>query len=285
MFKKVTIIGAGLIGGSIGMAIRKKGLADEVWGLTRHLNSLKAAKEKGVVDRITLDLEEAVTGADLIIIAVPVLSIPKIAREIIRFVKMGAIITDVGSAKGKIVSEVERIVKDKAFFVGAHPMAGSEKKGVGLARADLFTGAPLIITKTKNTKRTALKKILELWRFLDAKVIIMKPVQHDRAIAAISHLPHLVATALVNITERNELGVAGAGFKDTTRIAAGDPIMWRDICLANKKEIIDSIERFEKELSELKKLIKKGAQRDLIKRFKNAKKKRESLSAGRQALK
>lgn len=277
MLKKVTIIGVGLIGGSIGIALKRKRLANEVWGVTRHIGSLRQAKKKGAIDRITLDLKEAVRDADLIILAIPVLGIPKIAKEASRFAKKGAIITDAGSAKQKIVAEVEKSVRGKIFFVGAHPMAGSEKKGVELARADLFKGAVSIITKTKNTNPGALKTIANLWRSLGAKVIVMSPSQHDKVVSGISHLPHLVAATLVNAAGRDELKIAGAGFKDTTRIAAGDPIMWRDICIANKKEIINSMDKFGKKFSELKKLIQKGAGAELIKEFENAKKKREAL--------
>lgn len=279
IFKKVAIIGVGLIGGSIGEAIRRRGLADTVMGIGHRASSIKEAFRRGAIDEGTLDLKKGVRGADLVIIATPVCLIPVIAGKISPALKRGAIVTDVGSTKGRIVKAIEGCLPKGVFFVGSHPLAGSEKRGVSFAEENLFEGTVVIITKTKKTKKSAVKDLSGFWSSLGVKTVVIKsPEEHDRIVAEISHLPHLAAVALITSAGGKSLGFAATGFKDTTRIAASDPDIWRDICITNKANIIKSLDRYERCLGKLKKLIKDGRTQALRKEFAKSKAIREKLN-------
>lgn len=281
MFNKITIIGVGLIGGSIGLAVKKRCLAKVVCGVGRRMSSLKKAKRIGAVDIITLDLAEGIKDADLLIIATPISLIPQYALRIAvisGMAKKGLIITDAGSTKEFVVSKLEKILPKGINFVGVHPFAGSEKSGVNHASADLFIGARTFLTPTKNTNRSTLNKVARLWQTLGCKVVMMSVEKHDKLVAAISHLPHILAAALVNSTDLNDMSFASTGFSDTTRVAAGDPVMWRDICLSNPENIMKSIERFKKSLNILSKAIKKEDVKLLMQQLELAKRKRETLN-------
>lgn len=278
IFKRIAIIGVGLIGGSLGLAIKRRNLTRVVVGIGRRSSSVRKALRRGAIDIGTKDLAKGVAGADLVIIATPVCSIQKIARAIAGSLKEDAVLTDAGSTKGEVVRSVERSISPKTFFVGSHPLAGSEKRGVLFADEDLFRGSVVIMTKTKKTKGSAIKTLDRFWRSLGvARVVIKSPEEHDRIVAEISHLPHLVATALINSADKKSLEFAAAGFKDTTRIAASDPEVWRDICITNKKEILRTLERYERRLLRLKALIKKGRAEELYKEFAKSKSIREKL--------
>ncbi len=278
IFKRIAIIGVGLIGGSLGLAVKKRNLARVVVGIGRRSSSIREALRRGAIDIGTKDLAKGVAGADLVVIATPVCSITKIARAISGGLKEGAVLTDAGSTKGEIVMAVERCISPKAFFVGSHPLAGSEKRGVSFADKDLFKGSIVIMTKAKKTKSPAVKTLDKFWRSLGvARVVIKSPEEHDRIVAEISHLPHLAAVALINSADKKSLEFAAAGFKDTTRIAASDPEVWRDICITNKKEILRSLEKYERCLARLKALIKKGRAEELYKEFARSKSIREKL--------
>lgn len=279
IFRKVAIIGVGLIGGSIGEAIKRKGLVDTVVGIGRRASSIKEALRRGAIDEGTLDLRKGVRGADLVIIATPVSLIPKLAKKIAGSLKEGCIITDVGSTKAEIVRSLERIVPKGALFAGSHPLAGSEKRGVKFAREGLFKGSIVIITKTNKTKKSALDKLSGFWKSLGAgRIVIKSPEEHDRIVAEISHLPHIAAAAMVNTAGDRSLEFASSGFKDTTRIAASDPDIWRDICVTNRKQILKALERYERNIVKLKKLIKNGSSAQLRKEFERSKARREKLS-------
>ncbi|OGX29273.1 MAG: hypothetical protein A3F87_01835 [Omnitrophica WOR_2 bacterium RIFCSPLOWO2_12_FULL_51_24] len=279
IFRKVAIIGVGLIGGSIGEAIKRRGLADTVVGIGRRTSSIKEALMRSAVDEGTLDLRKGVRGADLVIIATPVSLIPKIAKKISGSLDEGCIITDVGSTKSEIVRSLERIVHKKAYFVGSHPLAGSEKRGVKFAQEGLFKGSIVIMTKTNKTKKSALDKLNGFWKSLGVgRIVIKSPEEHDRIVAEISHLPHIAATAIVNTASDRSLEFASSGFKDTTRIAASDPDIWRDICVTNRKQILKALERYERNIVKLKKLIKNGSAAQLRKEFERSKARREKLS-------
>jgi len=278
-FKKIAIIGVGLIGGSIGLAIRKRSLANEVVGVFRHESTLKRALRCNAVDKATMFVESGVKGADLIIVASPVHSIPKIVKMAAKYAKKGAIITDAGSTKAWIVSSVEKsLAKDrKVHFVGSHPMAGSEHAGVEFARADLFEKAPCIVTKTASTDRATLSRVIKFWGSLGAIVKVMSPASHDKSVSLISHLPHIVAFGLTGSVPLRELQYAAEGFKDTTRVASSDPELWADIFLTNKREILKAGRLFESYYKDILKAISKGDHKKTVGLLKRAKSKRDAL--------
>ncbi len=279
IFKKVTIIGVGLIGGSIGKALKSKGLAGTVVGIGHRASSIDEALRRGAIDKGTLDAVKGVAGADLVVIATPVCLIPGIAKKISCSLKKGCIVTDAGSTKAEIVGSLERIFPKGVNFVGSHPLAGSEKRGIGFAQDNLFKGSVVIMTKTKKTKKPALAKLSGFWKSLGVgRIVIKSPEEHDRIVAEISHLPHIAAAAIVNTASDKSLEFASSGFKDTTRIAASDPGIWRDICVTNRKEILKALERYEKNIARLKKLIKSGSASRLSREFERSKARREKLS-------
>jgi prephenate dehydrogenase len=210
-----------------------------------------------------LDPEEAVSGAAMVIIATPIGDMPRIAPLIAPFLARGCVVMDTGSSKRRIVGELERIVSPHAHFVGAHPIAGSERSGMGAARHDLFDGATCVLTPTRRTDRHALKLAADFWKNLGSRVVILSPAEHDRVLAAMSHLPHLLAAALVNsltrLFERGGVvaGYAGPGFRDSTRIAAGPAEMWVDISMANRDEILRALEAYHAELKGLKEALRR----------------------------
>ena len=285
-FNKVVIIGVGLIGGSIGLAIKKRHLAKEVIGVFRREKTLKKALKRKAVDKATFAIDGAVSKADLIIVASPVHSIPPIIREVARYAKKGAIITDVGSTKSWIVKEAEDILSgnNKICFIGSHPMAGSEHAGVEFSKADLLDGAPCIVTKTKKTNGPAMKKVIDFWSALGAKVKVMSPSGHDRSVSLISHLPHIVAFGLAGAVPVKELAYAAEGFKDTTRVASSDPELWADIFLTNKKEILKAGRVFEKYYKKILKAISNNNYSKTVSALKKAKSKRDKLPYGKERL-
>jgi prephenate dehydrogenase len=278
-FNRVTIIGVGLIGGSIGLAIRKRRIADEIIGVFRRASTMRKALKKGAVDLGTRNIKEGVKDADLIIIASPVMSVPKLAVEAARHSKPGAIITDVGSTKNWIVGIIEDSLGagSPARFVGSHPMAGSEKAGVEFAKNDLLKGAPCIVTRTSNTDIAAFKKIVKFWKALGARVREMSPMEHDRVVSMISHLPHIVAFSLAGSASSGEIACAAEGFWDTTRVASSDPELWSDIFLTNPKEIIDAYAVFNKRSKMIIDAIRHNRRKDLVRCLTQAKSNRDKF--------
>ncbi|MCD5401973.1 prephenate dehydrogenase [candidate division NPL-UPA2 bacterium] len=259
--KRVAIVGVGLIGGSLGLALKKRNLIKEVVGIGRRQESLDKAIQVGAVDRTTLKLEEGVKDVDLVVVATPVGLITEMVKRMIVTLPQGAIITDVGSAKEKIVQEVDRMLSEGISFVGGHPLAGSERRGVGEARADLFENSICVLTPGEKTSSEASEMVKSLWEDVGAKILVMKPEGHDFLIAATSHLPHLIATTLVNLVsdlkEKDEriISLIASGFKDTTRIAASPPELWRDVCLSNRNNLTEMIDRFKGLLEEVREHI------------------------------
>ncbi len=277
LFRKVTIVGVGLIGGSLGLAIKKHSLAREVVGFTQSHSSLVYALNHGVIDHGFSDMKSAFNNADLVILATPVRTIMKLLPQIARLVRRRSIITDVGSTKASIVDAAERNLSDYAFFVGGHPLAGSEKKGANYANADLFQNSVCILTPTDKTNRMAREKMKYFWTRLGAQVKIFTPQEHDQVLAFISHLPHLTAYALIDSIPVESLGYASQGLKDTTRIAASNPQLWTDICLTNHKLIVDSIDQYVKNLSVLRKAILTKNEQAILEHFQRSKSKRDGL--------
>lgn len=278
LFNQVAIIGVGLIGGSMGMAIKKKRLAKKVIGFARRKKTIKEALKLKAIDKGTLNLKQAVKNADLIILATPISTIINLSKQIIKFADKNTVITDVGSSKLQIVSSLEKILPRNIQFVGAHPLAGSEKKGASFGCADLFKNTLCILTPTAKTNKTALKKIKDLWQSLGAGIKIMTPKKHDRILAFVSHLPHMVSFSLINSIPDQYLAFAPAGLKDMTRIASSDPAIWKDIFQTNRKELKDAISKFESSLKKLQRmsLSKKGI--GVIKTLATIKNKRDNLT-------
>lgn len=283
-FQKVTIIGVGLIGGSLALAIKKGGLAGAVLGIGQETDQLEQAVTRGAIDTYTCEVSEGVEGADLVVLATPVGMFEPILRQVASKLPLGCIVTDVGSTKGRLVSQIEQMLPKTVFYVGGHPIAGKEKSGIESASMDLFRGARCILTPTPHTDAQALEKVKRLWREVGSEVVMMEPMEHDRVFAAVSHLPHMAAYALVNTAmdllnqDTDLLSFSAGGFKDFTRIAASSPEMWRDICLFNGENILTTIEAYEAVLKRIKEYIRNHNGRGLYLEFERAKKLREGIS-------
>jgi len=260
-FDTICIVGVGLIGGSFGIAVRERHLARQVIGAVRRDASINAAFQRGAVDNATTDLAYAVRGADLIVLACPVEQIKEYCLQLEPLVRGHAVVTDVGSTKAEIVRECSDALGQKAHFIGGHPMAGSELTGVESARGNLFENATWVLTPNSDTPADALEKLTALVQGVGAKPIVMKPDTHDALLAVTSHLPHITAAALVHLFtaahESHEITdqlIAG-GWRDATRVAAGSPEMWRDICLSNAASITNGIDDLQQQLQTLRALL------------------------------
>ncbi len=285
-FKQVTIIGVGLIGGSLGMLLKRDGLADAVVGVGRRVENLKTAVELRAIDRYVADATDGVRDADLVILATPVDTYERHLKEWGASLKPGAIVSDVGSVKGALVEQAENSLPKSVRFVGAHPIAGKEKTGVAAGTVTLFKGARCILTPTPRTDPQALRDIHALWEAAGSIVLTMDPMLHDKVLGAVSHLPHAAAFALINALaevqqgtpELDLLAYSGGGLRDTTRIAASSPEMWRDIFLWNRDNLVAQIEVFERHLQQLKRLIQSGDGPAIEQELERAKRVREQLN-------
>ena len=286
-FRQVVIIGVGLIGGSLGMVIRRKALADQVVGVGRRVENLKTAVALGAIDRYVAEPQEEVREADLVVLAKPVDTYERHLQEWARYLVAGAIVSDVGSVKGKLVEQSETAMPPGVHFVGAHPIAGKEKTGVAAGSDRLFNGARCILTPTKQSDSTALARVRQLWEEAGSIVLTMDPHVHDQILGAVSHLPHVAAFALMNalaelrdqqVPSLDLAGHSGGGLRDTTRIAASSPEMWRDIFLWNRDNVVSYIDSYTRALDELKQLIKAGDAAGIEKSLERAKGEREKLN-------
>jgi prephenate dehydrogenase len=255
-FDTVAIVGVGLIGGSIGLALKERRLVRTVVGIGRSAASLRLAKRRGAIDRGTTQVARGVADADLIVICTPVDSIPDRIVEASASCTSQAILTDTGSTKAQIVYGVERHLRDRRTFVGSHPLAGSEKSGVAASRADLFDGRVCVVTETERTARRPLAIVTQFWRSLGSRVLRMEPEAHDEALAYTSHLPHLVAAALSILLPEEYKEVVATGFRDTTRIAASDPDLWSAIFLDNAEPMLQALGGYERVLGEFRQALK-----------------------------
>ncbi len=273
--KTIAIIGMGLIGGSLGMAIKNKDLAEKVVGVSRNIDNLKEAKEKEALDDFSTDPIEASKDADIVFICTPIsLIIPTIIK-ILPTLKKGAIITDVGSSKLSIVNKIDLLMPEDIYFVGGHPMAGNERSGIKAATKFLFDGANYILTPSEKTNRTALNVLKDFIKKLDVETIVMPPDKHDLAVAGISHMPLAIAVSLVNTIgqsgslKEDMIKLASSGFRDTTRIAAGNVEMGKDMFTTNKDAVLEMIKGFKSSLEKLEKNIRNSdndkIEEDLIK--------------------
>lgn len=273
-FRKICIVGPGLIGGSLALALKKTGVAETIVGIGHRSSSLEKAIKIGAIDKGFLNFEKGIKGSDLIVLATPVATILKYLKEGFSSLEEGAVVTDTGSTKKEIVKRAE-LFSRSFYFVGGHPIAGSEKRGIDAARADLFKKKVVILTRTKKTDQRALQMVKELWKRVGARPEVLSPEQHDKIIGLLSHLPHLVAVTLVKTAKeslkRGNLSFAGSGFKDTTRIATGSPHLWRDIFSTNREEILNLLVDFRQSLTVLEKLIKRRNWEELKNQLKEVK--------------
>ena len=278
LFKQVTIVGLGLIGGSLGMAVKRRRIAREVVGLSRHPATLRRAKARRAIDVGTTDPERAVRDADLVILATPVDTIVPYAKRLARSMRPGSVLTDVGSTKARIVTALERSLPKHVAFVGGHPIAGSEQRGIEAAHAALFAGTLCILTPTTRTPRRALERVIRLWKPLTGHVITMSPTQHDRLLAGTSHLPHLLAYGLSLSGDPASLPRTPRSFLDMTRLAKSDPGLWDDIFLTNRAEVLAAMDRFEGRWRTIRRLIARPDRAALRRLLARAKATRDALN-------
>lgn len=275
----VAIIGVGLIGGSVGLALRDRRLAQRVVGIGRRAESLTAAQNIGAVTETTLDLAAGVADAQVIVVCSPVDRIVEHVRAAAAACQPGALITDAGSTKGTIVAALDGALPREVTFVGSHPLAGSEKQGPTEAQADLFEGRLVVVTPGANTREADRQRVAEFWESLGARVMAMSPAAHDRAVAASSHLPHLVAAALADAVPLAAHPVTAGGFRDTTRVAAGDAELWTQILLDNREAVLSALTPFEETLTALRAALAAGDRQQLKTILNRAKTKRDALGS------
>jgi len=273
MFNKVVIVGTGLIGGSLGFALKKQTLAAQVIGLSRHRENARLAKKNGSIDSIGSSLE-VVADADLVILATPVDTIINLGSKIAQKIKKDCIVIDVGSTKERIVSKLSPLIPN---FVGCHPLAGSEKKGVANSRESIFEGSVCIITPAVRTAADVLNKVKLFWEILGSRIVILSAKKHDQVLSLTSHLPHLVAFSLISSIPNRCLGLSSNGLRDTTRISSSDAAIWSEVFLSNRSNLLSALLIFQSKLTALKLALKSKNKKQLIKILLKAKKKREKL--------
>lgn len=276
-FNTVAIIGVGLIGGSVGLALRKRKLAKNVVGIGRRTSSLNVARRRGAVTKTTTDLARGVREAELVVVCSPVECIVEHVLAAAAHCPDNTLVTDTGSIKGQIVRALDAEPTAAGRFVGCHPLAGSEKQGPGEAVADLFEGRLVIVTPGRRTRPDDTRRICTFWKSLGATVSEMSPKQHDRVVAATSHAPHLFAAALAGVTSPKLLPYAASGFRDTTRVAAGDPELWTQIMLANRDNVLDALGDGEKCLTALRQALETSDRTKLRKLLEKGKRHRDAL--------
>ncbi len=275
----VAIVGVGMIGGSIGLALRKRKLARRVIGVGRREETLRRAERVGAITEATLRLDEAVKAANVVVIATPVGQIVEKVCCAAEHAPSTALLTDAGSTKATLVRQIERALPTKARFIGSHPLAGSEKTGPESADADLLVGRLVVITPTRRTPAGVAEDAAAFWLALGADVVPMSPAAHDAAVAGSSHLPHLLASVIAQATPEAALPLTASGWRDTTRIAAGDPELWTEILLDNRANVLKSLARFEKTLSGVRAALERGDSAALRRLLASAKRIRDALGS------
>jgi cyclohexadieny/prephenate dehydrogenase len=278
-FEKVCIVGLGLIGGSIGLAIKRSNISNQITGYARSNSTLERAIELGLVDSVKDNLKDAVNNSDLVILATPLSTFRELVEEMSPFLKKGCIITDTGSAKLTVIEDLKDILPNGVEFVPGHPIAGTEESGPDAGFAELFDNRWCILTPTEDNSSNAVDLVKDFWESIGSKVEIMDPMHHDKVLAITSHIPHLIAFNIVgtannlaNVTEKEVVKYSAGGFRDFTRIAASDPKMWSDIFTYNSDAVLEMLDLFSNDLAKLKAaVIKKDS--DLL--FSNFEKTRE----------
>ena len=279
--RKVTVVGVGLLGGSAGLAAKAADERIRVVGVGRRKSSLDKALDMGAIDHATLDTAEGVADAEVVVLAAPLAAYAPHMQAMGAALARSAVVTDVGSTKSLVVRLAEKILGRGGPFVGSHPMAGGERTGVQYARADLFVNAVCIVTPTSRTPPGRVRRVEAFWKMLGAITRRMTPAAHDRAVARVSHLPHLLAALIVAIQGRGSMDLAGGGFLDTTRIASGSPAMWREIVLTNRSAMLAAIDDTDEQLMALRDMIELGDGPGIERFLARAKKRRDKLVATR----
>lgn len=284
MIEKLTIIGVGLIGGSLARALREAEYVREIIGYSHSVGTLQQAVDLGVIDRAEVSLSDAARGADMIVIATPIGAMPEIFTQLQSALNDQTIVTDVGSVKGDVIAAARASLGARfSHFVPGHPIAGTEQSGVAASFADLFQRRRVILTPEHDTDSVALTQVRAMWESAGAQIMTMTAEEHDRILATSSHLPHMLAYCLVDMVVRHDdyraiMECAGGGFRDTTRIAASDAVMWRDICLANREALLDAMRQYQDDFTALIAAIEKGDGALLLQTFTRAKHVRDSLN-------
>ncbi len=279
--QRLTIIGVGLMGGSLARALRRANQCDEIVGCGRDEAHLQKAVELGVIDRYEMDVAAAVTGADMVVVAVPLRAMASVLSQMVAGLSPDVVITDVGSAKGCVVEEARAVLGSRfCDFVPGHPIAGTEKSGVEASFAELFDNRGVILTPLEETDPGKYARVRAMWETAGANVTEMAVLHHDEVLAATSHLPHLLAFSLVNtlasLDERKEIfDFAAGGFRDFTRIASSDPVMWRDICLENRDAVLEVLQHFNNDLRQLEDAIRDNDGEAVVNVFTRAKETRD----------
>ncbi len=287
---RAAIIGTGLIGGSLGLALKARVLAGEIVGWDIVPEHAERARERGAVDSVASSPGDAARGSDLVIVAAPVRSIPGILREISSSLSSGTVVTDVGSTKAAVLRAAEEFLPDTVDFIGGHPMTGSELEGVNAADPDLFANRCYILTPSRHCTPEAFALLHGLLRDLGALTLTLEAEAHDRAVAVVSHLPHVLALTLMNLAMRkreetaNLFYLAAGGFRDMTRIAASNPSVWMDILEENRVPLLELMEEFASSVRSLQELLEEGREEDLRAYMENARKGRQSLSPALEGL-
>lgn len=272
-YQRVTIIGVGLIGASLAYALKNRGCASYIIGYGRNEKNLIYARDEGLIDYYSSDINDACHNSDLIVLATPVGTFLDIIGKIIPNLKKGCIITDVGSVKGKLVYEIEGLIPDGINFIGSHPIAGSHNSGAIYYDKNLFNDSLCIITPTDNSDKKILNDIIELWKNVGCRTHLLDPFVHDEIYNLVSHMPHLLSYCLVKTvfdSKSEALNYAGKGFKDMSRLAESSPEIWKDIILYNKDNVLKSVQSLKNQLSIVEKIINENDESALKEYFKNA---------------
>ena len=277
-YNSVAIVGVGLLGGSIGLALRERALANEVIGVGRSMASLEKALDKAAITTATTDLAQGVADADLVIVCTPVNNIAEQVKRVAKACRRDTLITDVGSTKGVIVSELEG---DDACggYVGSHPLAGDHRSGPEYAQSDLFLDRVVVITPTSGTDPARATAVGQFWSQLGARVVTMRPDEHDAVLAFTSHLPHLVAAALAQVTDESFGPFVASGWRDTTRIAAADARLWRQIFAQNRVATLSALDRFQEAIAQLRDAMDAGDDDRLENYLQEARQRRDALGS------
>lgn len=285
-FRQITIFGVGLLGGSLGLAARRRGIAETVVGVGHRESTLRTASQRGAIDRWTLDPAEGVRGSDLVVLATPVGLFAPLIEQAAAALEPGSIVTDVGSTKREVMRTVTPLMPKHCAFVGSHPMAGSEARGIDAAREDLYDGALVLVVPDDGSDtgtEEAAARVEALWQAVGAQTRRIGPEEHDRLLALSSHLPHLAASALAASITGEAAEVAATGFLDTTRVASGDPAMWRDIVMTNAGPILEALDAFEGVLDRLRQAIAAGDAEAVFGLLDEAKQQRDRIVEARDA--
>lgn len=291
MFNKIALLGIGLIGSSIARVVRQQNLASHIAIATRSPETLRRAEELGLGDSYTTDFAEAVRDADLVIVSVPVGSSGSVAEAIAPALKKGAILTDVGSTKSSVIAQMAPHIPEGVHFIPGHPLAGTEKSGPDAGFAELFQNRWCIFTPLPGTDPEALNKLSAFWRACGSNIDTMDPEHHDKVLAIVSHLPHIIAYNIVGtaddletVTQSEVIKYSASGFRDFTRLAASDPTMWRDVCLHNRDAILEMLARFSEDLASLQRSIRWGEGEKLFEMFSRTRTIRRSIIEAGQEI-